>query len=42
MNFKMMGKFISQIIAIEAVFMIPALIIARKVTKEVDGLLQNH
>ena len=28
MNFKMMGKFISQIIAIEAVFMIPALIIS--------------
>ena len=28
MNFKMMGKFISQIIAIEAVFMVPALIIS--------------
>ena len=28
MNVKMMGKFISQIIAIEAVFMIPALVIS--------------
>ena len=28
MNIKMMGKFISQIIAIEAVFMIPALCIS--------------
>ena len=28
MNVKMMGKFISQIIAIEAVFMIPALLIS--------------
>jgi trk system potassium uptake protein TrkH len=28
MNLKMMGKFISQIVAIEAVFMIPALVIS--------------
>ena len=28
MNLKMMGKFISQIVAIEAVFMIPALLIS--------------
>ena len=28
MNVKMMGKFISQIIAIEAVFMLPALVIS--------------
>ena len=28
MNVKMMGKFISQIIAIEAIFMIPALLIS--------------
>ena len=28
MNVKMMGKFLSQIIAIEAVFMIPALVIS--------------
>ena len=28
MNYKMMGKFISQILAVEAVFMLPALLIS--------------
>ena len=41
MNVKMMGKFISQIIAIEAVFMIPALLISlfRGETAAVNGFL---
>ena len=29
MNFKMMGKFLAQIIAIEAAFLLPALTISR-------------